>query len=155
VSAHLRQVGNLPDAELARLYRAADLFAFPSVKEGFGLAALEALASGLPVVASDLEAFRSFLDHDDTALLIPAGDSRALAAALARLAREPETRERLRRSARAAVATHTWDASAAGHERVYGEFLAGRGALAASRRTGDPGSDAEGRSAGTAVRVRP
>jgi glycosyltransferase-like protein len=127
VSAHVRQVGNLTDAELARLYRAADLFAFPSVKEGFGLAALEALASGLPVVASDLEVFRSFLDHDGTALLIPAGDSQALAAALARLAREPETRERLRGSARAAVATHTWDASAAGHERVYREFLDTRG----------------------------
>jgi glycosyltransferase involved in cell wall biosynthesis len=155
VSAHLRQVGNLSDAKLARLYRAADLFAFPSVKEGFGLAALEALASGLPVVASDLEAFRSFLDHDDTALLIPAGDSRALAAALARLAREPETRERLRRSARAAVATHTWDASAAGHERVYGEFLAGRGGISACRRRGDPGSGTGGGSARTAVRVRP
>jgi glycosyltransferase involved in cell wall biosynthesis len=123
VGAHLRQVGNLTDGELARLYRAADLFAFPSVKEGFGLAALEALASGLPVVASDLEVFRSFLDHDGTALLIPAGDSQALAAALARLAREPETRDRLRRSARAAVATHTWDASAAGHERLYRAFL--------------------------------
>jgi phosphatidyl-myo-inositol alpha-mannosyltransferase len=78
------------------------------------------------VVASDLEAFRSFLDHEATALLIPAGDSRALAAALAQLAREPETRERLRRSARPIVEAHTWNASAETHERIYRGFLAAR-----------------------------
>ena len=121
---HLRLVGNLPPIELERLYRAADLFAFPSVNEGFGLAALEALAAGLPVVASDLEVFRSFLSHDRTALLTPVGDSEALAAALARLAREPGARERLCRCARPIVAAHTWDASAAAHEDAYRAFLA-------------------------------
>src|SRR5262245_52757695 len=95
VGDEVRRLGNLPDRELERLYRAADLFAFPSVKEGFGLAALEALASGLPVVASELDVFDSFLIHDRTALLAPVGDSEALALALARLAREPRTRERL------------------------------------------------------------
>ena len=122
----MRRLGNLPDAELESLYRAADLFAFPSVMEGFGLAALEALASGLPVVASDLEVFRSFLLDGSTALLAPVGDSEAMAAALARLARERATRERLSRSARRIVAAHTWDASAAGHELAYGEFLSAR-----------------------------
>ncbi|MET0836004.1 MAG: MSMEG_0565 family glycosyltransferase [Thermoleophilaceae bacterium] len=126
VGAEVRRVGNLSDSELERLYRAADLFAFPSHKEGFGLAALEALASGLPVVASDLEVFRSFLVHDRTALLAPVGDSEKLAAALARLAREPETRERLLGSARRVLAAHTWDASAAAHERAYRAFLAAR-----------------------------
>ncbi len=124
VGSHLRLLGSLPPGELQRLYRAADLFAFPSVKEGFGLAALEALAAGLPVVASDIDVFRSFLRHDHTALLTPVGDSEALAAALARLAREPAARERLRRSARPVVAAHTWDASAAAHERAYRAFLA-------------------------------
>ena len=126
VGRHMRLVGSLPPGELERLYRAADLFAFPSVKEGFGLAALEALAAGLPVVASDLEVFRSFLRHDRTALLTPVGDSEALAAALAHLAREPAARERLRRSARPIVAAHTWDACAAAHERAYRAFLAAR-----------------------------
>jgi glycosyltransferase-like protein len=124
VGPHLRLVGNPAPDELASLYRAADLFAFPSVKEGFGLAPLEALAAGLPVVASDLEVFRSFLRHERTALLTPVGDSEALAAALARLAREPAARERLRRSAGPVVAAHTWDASAAAHERAYHAFLA-------------------------------
>jgi glycosyltransferase-like protein len=126
IGRHLRLVGNLEPAELERLYRAADLFAFPSVKEGFGLAPLEALAAGLPVVASDLEVFRSFLHHGSTALLTPVGDSEALASALARLARAPAERELLRRSARPVVAAHTWDASAAAHERAYGAILAAR-----------------------------
>jgi glycosyltransferase-like protein len=126
VGTEVRRAGNLSDPELERLYRAADLFAFPSHKEGFGLAALEALASGLPVVASDLEVFRSFLIHEHTALLAPLGDSEELAAALVRLAREPQTRERLLSSARRVVAAHTWDASAAAHEGVYRAFLAAR-----------------------------
>jgi glycosyltransferase-like protein len=131
VGPELRRVGNLDDRELERLYRAADLFAFPSHKEGFGLAALEALASGLPVVASDLEVFRSFLIHDRTALLARVGDSEALGAALFRLAREPRTRERLAASARRVARAHTWDASAAAHERMYRAFLAARARLPA------------------------
>jgi glycosyltransferase-like protein len=126
VAPHLRLLGNLRPGDLERVYRAADLFAFPSVKEGFGLAALEALAAGLPVVASDLDVFHSFLRHDHTALLTPVGDSEAMAGALAALAREPAARERLRRSARPVVAAHTWDASAVAHERAYRAFLAAR-----------------------------
>jgi glycosyltransferase-like protein len=126
VEPHMRLLGDLAPEELERLYRAADLFAFPSVKEGFGLAPLEALAAGLPVVASDLDVFRSFLRHERTALLTAVGDSEALAAALARLAREPATRERLRRGARPVVAAHSWEASAAAHERAYRAFLAAR-----------------------------
>ena len=64
------------------------MFAFPSVKEGFGLAALEALAADLPVVASDLDVFRGFLADGESALLTPVGDGAALAAALARVARD-------------------------------------------------------------------
>jgi glycosyltransferase-like protein len=126
VGRHVRLVGNLPPGELEGLYRAADLFAFPSVKEGFGLAPLEALAAGLPVVATDLEVFHSFLHHERTALLTPVGDGEALAAALARLAREPELGERLARSARGVVAAHTWDVCASAHERAYRAFLDAR-----------------------------
>ena len=121
------RLGALEPEELERLFRAADVFAFPSVKEGFGLAALEAIAAGLPLVASDLDVFRGFLTDGESALLTPVGDADALAAALARVATRPG-------AARAAAGgrprgrrRHTWDASAPAHERVY-ERIGERGA---------------------------
>ncbi|HEX6021883.1 MAG TPA: MSMEG_0565 family glycosyltransferase, partial [Solirubrobacter sp.] len=97
LARHVRRLGPLEPDEIERLFRAADVFAFPSVKEGFGLAALEALAAELPLVASDLDVFRGFLTDGESALLHPVGDAAALANALARVARSPELRARLRR----------------------------------------------------------
>jgi glycosyltransferase involved in cell wall biosynthesis len=126
IARNVRQLGTVTPAELERLYRAADVFAFPSEKEGFGLAALEALSAGLPVVASDLAVFRTFLDDGASALLCPVGDGEALGDALARLARDEALRERLRAGGRAVVAAHGWEEAAAAHEHVYRRFLARR-----------------------------
>ena len=102
------------------------MFAFPSVKEGFGLAALEALAAGLPVVASDLDVFRGFLADGESALLTPAGDAAALGARRWRASRSTRRcATRLRAGGRRVVAASTrWDAAAAAHERAYEAFLA-------------------------------
>jgi glycosyltransferase-like protein len=123
VEPGVRILGSLPCAELERLYRAADVFAFPSTAEGFGLAALEALASGLPVAASDIEPFRTFLEHDRSALLVPVSDSHALAGALARLARDGAARERLKKGGLRVAARYSWDAAAAAHERAYAQIF--------------------------------
>ncbi len=120
----VRVLGTLADGEIERLYRAADVFAFPSTKEGFGLAALEALASGLPVVASDLDSLTTFLEDDRSALLVPVGDHEALAGALARLARSPATRSQLRARGLRVAADYTWNRAAIEHERVYDGLLA-------------------------------
>ncbi len=119
VAEHVRTTGTVAPAELERHLRAADVFAFPSTKEGFGLAALEALAAELPVVASDLDVFRTFLADGDSALLTPVGDAPALAAALARLAEDEALRRRLAAGGRQVVARHGWDAAAAAHEAAY------------------------------------
>jgi glycosyltransferase-like protein len=129
VTEHVRVPGPLPGGEIEGLFRAADVFAFPSVKEGFGLVALEALAADLPVVASDLDVLRGFLTDGESALLAPVGDGAALAAALERVAREPDLRERLRAGGRAVVAARTWDAAAAAHERAYEAFLRSRASV--------------------------
>jgi glycosyltransferase involved in cell wall biosynthesis len=129
----VRVLGSLPDDQIESLYRAADAFAFPSTKEGFGLAALEALASGLPVVASALDEFTTYLSDGRTALLVPVGDSDALGAALARLARSPETGSRLRAAGLAVAAEHTWERAAVAHERVYREMLATLGTVGTGR----------------------
>jgi glycosyltransferase-like protein len=125
----VRVLGPVSDDELERLYRAADVLAFPSVEEGFGLVVLEALASDLPVVASDLDVVRGFVAHEESALLVPPEDGPALGAALARAA-DRALAARLRAGGRAVVARHTWDAVAAAHERAYGEFLAARATAA-------------------------
>jgi glycosyltransferase-like protein len=119
-------LGPLPSAEMERLYGAADAFAFPSVKEGFGLVALEALAAELPVVASDLDVFSGFLIDEVSALLVPTGDGPALGRALARLALDPALGDRLRAGGRGIVPQYTWDAAAEAHERVYEAFLGAR-----------------------------
>jgi glycosyltransferase-like protein len=123
VAPHVRVLGSLPPGDIERLYRAADLFALPSTKEGFGLAVLEALASRLPVVASDLGVFRTFLEHGRSARLVPVGDAEALARELARLARDTGERDRLRAGGEGVVAAHSWDAVAAAHEPAYRALL--------------------------------
>jgi glycosyltransferase-like protein len=134
LGARVRVIGSLPDSELERLYRAADLFAFPSATEGFGLAALEALACELPVVASDIDSLGTFLEDGRSALLAPAGDSEALARLLSRLARDRGERERLRAGGREVAVAYSWERAAVEHEHVYAELLgslgSGRGLVA-------------------------
>jgi glycosyltransferase-like protein len=130
IGEHVRNVGTVTPAELERHYRAADIFAFPSTKEGFGLVALEALAAGLPVVASQIDVLRTFLADGENALLCPAGDGAALGDCLARLARDPALCERLVGEGRHVVDAYGWDTAAAAHEDAYRSFQTERiGAL--------------------------
>jgi glycosyltransferase-like protein len=119
----VRVLGPVTDEELERLYRAADVFALPSTKEGFGLAVLEALAAGVTTVVSDLDVFRTYLADGDSALMAPVGDHDALADAIVRAARDPELAARLRDGGRVVAARHGWDAAAAAHEAAYARFL--------------------------------
>jgi glycosyltransferase-like protein len=112
-------LGTLADAELAAWYRSADALAFPSLAEGFGLAVLEALATDLPVVASDLPVFGEFLVDGRDALLPAAGDPEALADALERVMTDGRLRAALTAAGRAVVPSFTWAASAARHAEIY------------------------------------
>ncbi|MGH9009591.1 MAG: glycosyltransferase, partial [Acidimicrobiia bacterium] len=105
--------------DLGAWYRAADAFAFPSVKEGFGLVVLEALAAGLPVVASDIPVFAEYLRDGESALLVPPGDPAALAGALHRLAGDPAMRQTLAAGGKPLVDRFTWAASARTHRDIY------------------------------------
>ena len=112
-------LGTVPDAELPGWYAAADVLAFPSTKEGWGLAVLEAMSAGLPVVASDLPVFREYLRPDEDALMVPVDDAAALAAALAAVLDDRRLAGRLRAAGRAVAARFTWASSAAEHQKVY------------------------------------
>jgi len=112
-------LGTVPDAELPSWYAAADLLAFPSTKEGWGLAVLEAMSAGLPVVASDLPVFREYLRPGRDALMVPVNDAAALAAALATVLDDRPLAGRLRAAGRAVCARFTWAGSAAEHRKIY------------------------------------
>lgn len=98
----IRFLGYVPDELLPELYQSADLFVIPSVSgEGFGIVAAEALASGIPVVATDGGATGELVRHGSDGLVVPARDSDALAAAIIRLGHD---RSLLARMAKAAAA---------------------------------------------------
>ena len=95
--------GPLPGAALAAEYRAADIFCLPSVEEGFGMVILQAMASGLPVVASTATGGPDAGVDGRELLLVAPGDVGALAESLGRLAADGGLRARLGEAARARV----------------------------------------------------
>lgn len=91
--------------------RQIDTLVLPSDAEGFGLVLIEAMAAGIPVVATDVGGIRDVVKHDETGLLVPARSPRALAQALERLRSDPVLRARLTLNARDEVARrYTWSA---------------------------------------------
>jgi glycosyltransferase involved in cell wall biosynthesis len=115
----VRLLGRVQDGDLAPLYAGATALAAPSWLEGFGLTPLEAAACGTAAVVSDLPAFAETLG--DAALRVPPGDVDALAAALTRIVRDGDLRERLRASARAAAEPYTWERAARATRAVLAE----------------------------------
>lgn len=118
-------LGPVPDDDMPALFRAADLLAFPSEREGFGLVVLEAGAAGLPCVVSDLPVLREFLADGRDCRMVPAGDADALADALAEVMGDAALRARLAEGGRATAARHTWEAAAREHEALYEAILRG------------------------------
>ncbi len=116
-------VGTVPDLEMPSWYHCADAFVFPSVREGWGLAVLEALAAGLPVVATDIPVFREYLTDGKSALLVPPGDAGALAEAMLHVATDRDLREALAKASPAVAGRFTWEACANQHVQVYRRLL--------------------------------
>ena len=119
-------VGTVPDSDIPPWYAAADVLAFPSVKEGFGLAVLEAMSARVPVVTSDLPVFREYLVSGRDALLIEPGDVGGLAAALLSTMEDAALRQSLVEAGSTVAARFTWQESAQQHLAVYAEVGRGR-----------------------------
>ena len=118
------RTGPVENDELLAYYRAADVLAFPSVKEGWGLTVLEAQAVGTPVVASDLPVMREYLVHENNALLVPPEDPDAIAGALVRAVADPALAATLRRNGMETARRHDWQSSAVRHIQIYRDMLA-------------------------------
>jgi len=113
--------GRVTDGELRALYTGAEVFAFPSVYEGFGLPPLEAMSLGAPVVVADAASLPEVVA--DAALLVPPGDPVALSSAIARILADRELRDRLSNAGLARATELTWAATADATVRVYREVM--------------------------------
>lgn len=99
-------LGRVPHDEVPGLLAAADIVALPSVAEGMPLSLLEAMACGLPVIASDIRAIASFIEDGVTGCLVPVAQPAALARVLVQFVTDQQFTANIGERARAAVATH-------------------------------------------------
>jgi phosphatidylinositol alpha-mannosyltransferase len=94
-------------------------------QESFGIVLVEAMAAGVPVVASDIAGYREVVRDGVDGLLVPPGDPNALAAAIRRVLSEPELAATLRAAGRARAKAFSWQVVAPRVEAVYHRVLVG------------------------------
>lgn len=130
LTARVELLGSVPQARVRDELQRAAVVAVPFLRTAMTerhtspLKAFEAMTAGRAIVASDLPSSREVLQHEDTALLVPAGDVDAWAAALERLAGEASLVERLARAAFALAPRHDWDARARALLALFHEVAA-------------------------------
>lgn len=115
-------LGWVPNVDLPPYYRAAAVSVIPSLEEGFGIPAAEAMGCEVAVVASDAGGLPEVVEHGVTGLVVPRGDSGALAGAIGSLLENPERRRAMGQAGRArALRLFDWDRSAEQFEQLYRE----------------------------------
>lgn len=126
LAGHLRFLGQVSDLEKASAMRSADVYVAPNLGgESFGIILIEAMAAGTAVVASELDAFRRVLRDGAAGVLVPTGDSAALAEALSSLLTDDARRAELVRTATQVVGSYDWPVVAEQILRVYETVVVG------------------------------
>jgi glycosyltransferase-like protein len=124
------RTGPMAQADIPALYRLADTLVFPSLKEGYGLCVLEAMACGTPVIVSARPPFTEYLAPGE-ALSVNPEDTGAIAASM-QASLEPGRRGRLRNAGREVARAHAWDACAARHLPTYADLVPTKAPVAAA-----------------------
>jgi glycosyltransferase involved in cell wall biosynthesis len=117
--------GRVEHDEVRRLHGRADLYVMPSRIEGYGIAFLEAMASGTPVIAGNRGGTRELVRDGENGLAVDPDDAPGLARALLRLTREPRLRDELVEGGRRTASLHDVDTMVRQTEEVYRETLGG------------------------------
>lgn len=104
LSSRVRFIGTVSHEELPLFLQSADVFVRPSRSEGFGNSFVEAMAAGVPVIATNAGGIPDFLTDEETGLVVPIDDEKALAQAVERLSADGELRTRIVAQARQMVA---------------------------------------------------
>ena len=103
-------LGRVSDEEKVRYFASADIFCAPNTgQESFGIVLLEAMAAGVPIVASDIHGFKRVVERNVQGILVEPKNHRALAAALYKLARDPDLRHEMGDAGRARAPEFSWD----------------------------------------------
>jgi glycosyltransferase involved in cell wall biosynthesis len=118
---HVRFFGFVPDQTLAALYRLARVFVFPSLYEGFGLPPLEAMASGTPVITSNVSSLPEVVG--DAALMIDPYEPAAIADAMRQILTDPILHADLRTRGLARAREFSWERSIRRVREIYDEVL--------------------------------
>jgi glycosyltransferase involved in cell wall biosynthesis len=116
---YVRFLGYLPEETLAVMYRLAGVFVFPSLYEGFGLPPLEAMASGTPVVTSNVSSLPEVAG--DAAVLVDPYDPHAIADGIYQVLTDEQLRRDLRRKGVARAGMFSWEQSVRRVRAIYGE----------------------------------
>jgi len=116
---YVRFLGYLPEETLAVMYRLAGVFVFPSLYEGFGLPPLEAMASGTPVVTSNVSSLPEVAG--DAAVLVDPYDPQAIADGIYQVLTDEQLRRDLRRKGVARAGMFSWEQSVRRIRAIYGE----------------------------------
>lgn len=118
-------VGSVAAAELPRYHASADVFVAPATGgESFGIVLLEAMASGLPVVASDIPGYRTVMTDGRQGRVVRAGDALALSEAVEDLLANARLRAAMAAQGRQTAQAHDWPVVGRRIERVYAEVVA-------------------------------
>ena len=113
-------LGTVPHAELPAYHAAADVFVAPALgQESFGIVLVEAMAAGLPVVASAIAGYDEVIRDGIDGILVPPNDQHALAAAIGRVLTDPELARRLGESGRERATEFSWDSITGDLEGIY------------------------------------
>lgn len=124
VREHVVMLGNVPHDRLPSVHAASDVFCAPAIgRESFGIVLVEALSSGLPVVASDIPGYREVVRDRVNALLTPPGDPDAVADAVALLLKDADLSKRLAEAGLQAARRYSWDTVVGEIETVYREVV--------------------------------
>ena len=120
-------VGYVSREELPRYYRTATLFCAPSTGfESFGIVLLEAMAAGVPIVASDITGYRQVLTHEHEGMLVPPYEPEAIARAVTALLQDARTRQHMAHAGRVTAARYDWTHIADAVLSYYDELLLAR-----------------------------
>ncbi len=120
IGARVRRIGYVAEGDLPALYATAELFAFPSWYEGFGLPPLEAMACGTPVVSSNAGSLSEVVG--DAGLLVDPASTHELATAIRAVVEQPDLRARLSRAGQDRATAYTWERTAQQTAQVIREY---------------------------------